>query len=357
MKSRILSLLLVATVAVIPGLAKASQVEIPCDNHQDSRMDGWTDTGIGLTSSLGLPAGRYAPTEAPAAPTTLVVMFHGHGNDTCSWRRHLQQAADRGAIAVAMDYTGQAPRTIGDKTYDNYGWNVKEGAADSIEAAQYFLAQFPTITNVIAFGISMGGNSSGLAVSAGALRQAPRTDAGAPLFDYWIDVEGVNNLIEEYFVARGVGPVNAGGKQAQDEIEEENGGSSFEEDPAAYAEITNILRAPDMSALKGAVVVNGLDDGLVPTDQSPQMATALNAAGVPAHLYTVLFRGNGEAGTTGTGILPGVFKIPYESSFAGHGWEGSDTQLVIKTGFDQLWALMAGGSVDPGETLVPGLTG
>ena len=334
-----------AAAAFVPGVSGAS--EVPCSQHSDPRIQQMTDEGIGLTSSLGLPDGRYALPSNPA-PTALVVMFHGHGNDSCGWRRHLQQAAAHGAIAVAMDYTGQRQSPS-----ENYGWFVKEGAADSVQAAQYFLSAYPSITQVFAFGISMGGNSSGLAVASGATRSG-----GAPLFDYWIDVEGVNNLTEEYLVARGVAPVNAGGALAQKEIEEENGGS-LEEVPAKYAEITNVARAGDMRLGKGALIINGVDDGLVPTDQSPQMTAALNAVGIPAHQFTVLLRGGAEPGTTGSAIvadpLLGAFGQSYTSPSAGHGWEGSDTHLVIKTGFDQLWALLANDSgVTPGETVVPG---
>ena len=146
---------------------------------------------------------------------------------------------------------------------------MREGAADSIAAAKYFLAAYPSITKVFAFGISMGGNSSGLAVAS---KDALRRD-GSPLFDYWVDIEGVNNLTEEYLVARGIAPVNSSGAVAQQEIEEENGGP-IEAVPDRYAEITNVARARDMKGLKGALVVNGLDDGLVPTNQSPEMTAA-----------------------------------------------------------------------------------
>ena len=105
--------------------------------------------------------------------------------------------------------------------------------------------------------------------------------------------------------------------------------------------------------------MNAVDDGLVTTDQSPQMTAALIAAGVPVHMFTVLGTGGGESGTTASGIAGGpAFEAAgqeYESPFAGHGWEGSDTHLVIKTGFDQLFALMAGGFVTTGETIVPGV--
>lgn len=307
-----------------------------------------TDDGIGLTSSLGLAPGRYAlPTTT--APTQLVVMFHGHGNDSCSWRRHLQQAADRGAIAIAMDYTGQRQTPV-----ENYGWFVREGAADSIAAAKHFLATYPSITTVFAFGISMGGNAAGVAVAS---PDAVRAD-GSPLFDYWVDVEGVNSLIEEYLIVRALAPVNDDAALAFQEIEEENGGS-FEAVPAKYFELNNSTRAPDMDELKGAVVVNGVDDGLVPTTQSPEMAAALIAAGVPTHVFTVVGRGDDAPGTTGTGIvatpLLAAAGQEYQSPLAGHGWEGSDTHLVIKTGFERLWALMAGATVATGETLVPGV--
>ena len=329
--------------------AAGGALEVPCAQHSDPAMLTMNDDGIGLTSALGLAPGRYA-LPADAAPKQLVVMFHGHLNDSCDWRRHLQQVAAHGAIAVAMDYSGQKQVPV-----ENYGWRVREGAADSIAAAKFFLARYPSLTQVFAFGISMGGNSSGLAVASA---DAVRAD-GKPLFDYWVDIEGVNNLAEEYLVARGVALAgNAGGALAQQEIEEENGGS-LEQVPDKYAEISNVTRAPDMSGLKGAVIVNAVDDGLVPTNQSPEMAVALNLVGVPAHLFTVLGNGGAETGTTFTAIVgdpvAGAAGQTYTSPFAGHGWEGSDTQLVIVTGFEQLYALMAGGTVTPGETPVPGL--
>lgn len=338
----------VAAVSLTLWPRSARAAEVPCSQYTDSRMSAMTDNGIGLTSALGLASGRYA-LPGTGAPTALVVMFHGHGNDSCSWRRHLQQVAAKGAIGVAMDYSGQRQAPV-----PNYGWFVREGAADSIAAAKYFLAAYPTITKVIAFGISMGGNASGVAVAS---KEAVRAD-GKPLFDYWVDIEGVNNLTEEYLVARSIAPANSSGALAQQEIEEENGGS-LEAVPGKYAEITNVARAADMNNLKGAVVVNGLDDGLVPTNQSPEMTTALTAVGVPVHQFTVVARGGAEPGTTATAIaagpLFGAGGQTYTSPFAGHGWEGSDTHLVIKTGLDQLYALLDGGVVTPGETVVPGV--
>src|SRR5687767_14240130 len=176
---------------------KAEQLETACAQSSDERLHAMGDDGIGLTSALGLPAGRYV-LPATSTPTQLVVMFHGNHNDSCSWRNHLRRAAERGAVAVAMDYTGQ--RREGD--IENYGWFVREGAADSIAAAKYFLERYPSITQVFAFGVSMGGNASGMAVAS---PDAVRAD-GTPLFDYWVDVEGANNLIEEYLIIRAVAP-------------------------------------------------------------------------------------------------------------------------------------------------------
>lgn len=331
-----------------------------CAASSDERLAAMSDEGISPTGDLGLAAGRYA-LPAAAAPTQLVVMFHGNHNTSCSWRNHLRQAAERGAIAVAMDYTGQGTRQVGDTTVENYGWFVREGAADSIAAARYFLEQYPSITQVFALGVSMGGNAAGMAVASA---DAVRLDGTTPLFDYLVDVEGANNLIEEYMIIRAVAPFVGAAAIAQGEIEEEAGGT-IEEVPDSYADLTNIFRVPDMK-LKGAVIVHGVDDGLVSTSQSPEMADALNAAGVPAHLYTVFLRSDGESGGTVTGdfvfgpgapadpVYSGATGESYESPFAGHGWEGSDTQLVVKTGFDALWALMDGAAVEAGATPVPG---
>jgi pimeloyl-ACP methyl ester carboxylesterase len=338
-----LSLFVAATLVVGAGRAHAVELSCAVPPRADQRLNSMTDDGIGVTSALGLPDGRYS-LPATATPTQLVVMFHGHGNDSCSWRKHLQDAAARGAVAFAMDYVDRRPGV------ENYGWFMRRGAADSIEAARYFLAAYPSITTVFAIGISMGGNASGLAMAS----HATRLDGTTPLFDYWVDVEGVNNLIEEYGVIRAVAPALADAALAQQEIEEENGGT-LEEMPANYAELTNVSRAPEMSTLKGAVVVHGVDDGLVTTDQSPQMAAALNAVGVPTHLYTIALRpeDDTEPDSTVSCIPFSTAGLSCPTTFAGHGWEGSENHIVIRTGFGHLWALMDGAQVVPGETVLP----
>jgi pimeloyl-ACP methyl ester carboxylesterase len=331
---------------VISG-SNSKAIEIPCEQHSDSRLALMSDAGIGLASLRGLASGRYA-LPAQAQPTQLVVMFHGHSNDSCSWRKHLQSAAARGAVALAMDYSDQTQTPS-----ENYGWAVRSGSADSIAAARYFMQQYPSIKTVIAFAISMGGNVSGYALAdASALRAD-----GSPLFDYWVAGEGVHNLTEEYGIIRSIAPVNADAALAQEEIERENGGS-LEEAPEAYAETTNISRADDLAYLKGVVLVHGQDDGLVPTGQSREMFSALNGVGVPTHLYSVVLNDNGESDTTATAIalgpLFGALGQDYASPFAGHGWEGSDTHILMRTSLEQLYAVMDGAVITSGETPVPG---
>ena len=141
------SVLLISCGSSVPDGSVASRVtaEVPCGQHTDPRLQEMNDNGIGLTRSLGLAAGRYA-VPVTTAPTQLVVFFHGHGNDSCAFRRHLQNITARGAVAVAMDYTGQRQTPS-----ENYGWVVRGGSADSIAATKYFLKKYPSIKQVFAF--------------------------------------------------------------------------------------------------------------------------------------------------------------------------------------------------------------
>lgn len=283
-----------------------------------------------LTQRLGLPSGKYSLPKTKR-PTQMVVMFHGYGNDSCAWRNHLRTVARRGAVAIAMDYTGQNPKT-------NRGWRVDEGAEDSIRAAKHFMKLFPSIREVFAFGISMGGNSSGLAVAS---PKAKRPN-GKPLFDSWIALEGVHNLIQEWVT------FNQASAEFKEDVEQEAGGTPLDA-PDRYIYLTNLTRAAEMAYLPNAIFVHGVDDLLVQPNQSRDMARELRRVGVPVELFTVVGRGDGEAGTTITGLGPDTVApdAGYESAIAGHAWEGSSTHLVNRVGFDQLWKVMAGKHVGP----------
>jgi acetyl esterase/lipase len=325
---------IVAVLAVLAGCAAWAPVagaNVRCsgDPSKVQRLD--------LTVS-GQPAwGLYA---LPAkAPRGLVVFFHGYSHTAHSWAAHATRtAAEQGVIAVAMDYRGQVdlPPEPGTTLPRSRGWQVSEGAEDSIAAAQRFdrACKLPTI---VAYGVSMGGNASGLAVASRATRAN-----GAPLFDQWFDIEGAVNVIEIYSAARALAASgNALAANATADIEREMGGT-LEERPEAYTTRTVVRRAEDIKAsgIRGVTIVHGVDDGLVPTSQSREMQSRLRALGIPTDVFTVGTRGSSsEAGTTLSGsLVPG-----FDSPFAGHADEASTTHIVGRTGFDRLSAYLGAG--------------
>jgi acetyl esterase/lipase len=312
------------TAAVFPGAALAASRDATrgrCVDRDPNALPLTVDVG-------GQPAtGWFALPDRP--PTGLVLFDHGYGHDASDWRVHLADAArDLGVVAVAMDYRGPAAtEPLGS------GWHVREGAEDTIAATRLFQARCRTIGKTVVLGVSMGGNTSGLAVEAGARR----TD-GSPLFDYWIDVEGATNVIETYQSARLLAPANAFAAGAVRDIEREAGGS-LEERPEAYRDLDVVARAPqDLpgAGLRGVVVVHSVGDGLVPYDQSREMAAELRAMGIPTDFYTVGRRGSDENDTTITGYGG------YHGDLAGHANEESKTHPVMVTALDRLRAVLAG---------------
>jgi acetyl esterase/lipase len=267
-------------------------------------------------------------------PRGLVVFFHGYTHTALSWAEHLKRhAAQDGVIAIAMNYRGQidGPPYPGTTLPRSRGWQVAEGAADSIAAAQLADRLCPKLPTIVAYGVSMGGNASGLAVAAKARRAN-----GKPLFDQWFAIEPAVNVTEIYSAARilaATGNVFAG--FAQQDIEREMGGP-LETRAPVYAERTVVLRAADIKAagVKGVTLVHGADDGLVPYSQSREMQAALRRVGLPVDMFTVGTRGEAsEPGTT----LTGSFGPPgYTSPFAGHADEASTTHIVGTTGFRRL---------------------
>lgn len=335
-----------AAPAPKPGAAPASGTCIGAPQQPRSltlQVDGEPAHGI-----VALPR---------RAPRGLVVFAHGYGHTSESWREHATRTAEEhDVIAVAMDYRGTEiipPEERGDLP-SSRGWQVAEGAADSIAAAQWFERRCPSIERIVIHGVSMGGNASGLAAAAGAVRSD-----GTPLFDHWVAVEPAVNVIEIYQGARMLAASgNSFAANAAEDIERQTGGT-FEEVPDAYLERTVVARAADIAAsgLRGVILVHGLDDGLVPTNQSREMQASLRTAGVPTELYTVVTRAPGsEPGTTLTGTVLGGTGA-YESPFAGHASETSTTHTVGVTGFEALDRLLRGGEVGCGEHVVDGATG
>lgn len=282
-----------------------------------------------------------------AKPKGIVVFDHGYGHTMHSWSRHLSRtAADLGVIAVAPNYRNQKD-TPGKPLPSSRGWRVQEGAEDSVALAQHFeRVCSPTGLNVV-YGVSMGGNTSGL-----VLALQPKDPQGKPLFDFWVDVEGAANVTETYLGARSLAAGNEFAANAQADIEEAFGGT-LEEVPEVYAERTVVNRVDDIAAsgVRGVVMVHGVADGLVTYDESRQLQSLLRAEGLPVDLTTFVTRSEGsESGTTIDGYLPtGV-----ESPFAGHASEVSETHDVGKAGFAALAEIYRTGAVECRERVVDG---
>jgi hypothetical protein len=346
-----------------PRQIHSFSLTVPADQQTTGLHDG---PGTVATGIYALPA---------RTPKGLVVFAHGHNNTPeGAWETHLQNAARRdGVIAVAMDYydpnpPSPLPAGVGPQ---GYGWRVAEGADFSVAAAREFDTACHPRTTVM-YGVSMGGNTAGLAVA----ERAKRADGKRPLIDYLFDIEGVMNLTETYLEA------TATQNYAQGEIEEEMGGS-LQQAPVAYQQRSVVTRVSDIAAsgTRGVVIVQAVDDGLVPYDQTREFAGTLAASGVAVDLFTVGTRGKvdttnpnplnltnnpgcsspDECQTTMDGYVTG--NVPgFVSPFAGHGWEGSNTQVVITTGVTRLAALLNDGQrpsgyheyfVDPNVGTVP----
>jgi acetyl esterase/lipase len=273
-------------------------------------------------------------------PRGIVVFDHGYGHTMDSWREHVSRtASDLGVIAIAPNYHRQT---------DNRGWWVAEGAQDTIDYAEHFEELCsPGGTNVI-YGVSMGGNTSGLVVAA----KPKRPGSDKPLFDYWVDVEGAVNVSETYAGARALAGASKTARQAQKDIETAFGGTPLQV-PEAYAERTVVNRTDDIAraGLTGVYVVHGLVDGLVPYNQSRELQALLRARDVPVDFWTaVTKKEDTEAGTTLDGYLP----TGHDSPFAGHASETSMEHVVGLAGFAALDHIYSGAEFTCGETVYDG---
>lgn len=340
LKSKLLTVLagLSVLAGALPALASPppdgppGQVKKACTDKTDGAVP------LNLTVDGENATGHYALPDQ--APKTLVVFAHGYGHTSVSWIGHMTRAAnDHGVAAVAMDYRGIQinPDSNNDGLPESRGWNARKGAEDLAAAGQYFEKLCPTIENIHIFGVSMGANMSGLAVAL-----QPKRSDGSPLWDYWFDIEGAVNVVETYFGARALAPVNAFARNAMTDIEAEMGGP-IEEDPQPYIDRAVVSHVDDIKAsgIEGVVLVHGIDDGLVPYNQSREMSSLLLAAGVPLDFYTVGRRSpESEQETTATGYVGGQLDRNYKSPFAGHASEKSTTHIIMVTAFDRLWSLV-----------------
>lgn len=303
-------------------------------------------TALPLTLTVeGEPAtGHYAlPTKRPEA---LVVFAHGYGHTSYSWIKHMEAVADRGVAAVTMDYRGLTflPDDDGDGLPGSRGWPAQAGAEDLVAAAQYFDAQC-RFDEIAIFGVSMGGNMSGLAVALAGEQGLTKFDSDEPLFDYWFDIEGAVNLIETYTEARALAPGNAFAARAYQDIKAETGGD-IEQQPQAFADRAVVNRVDDIAAanLDGVVVVHGLNDGLVPYNQSRELVPLLVAHQIPTEMFNVTTRdGDSEKETTATGYVTDNVDKAFTAPLAGHASEKSSTHIIMNVAFDRLFAAVLDG--------------
>lgn len=317
--------LLLALVLLVAGLALPAGAD-PQDDGNPCTDD--VDTASTYTVEVeGVPASgvvAFPDTD----PSALVVFAHGYGHTSASWVDHARRTADQlGAAAVAMDYRGTE-----DVDGTVRGWWVAEGAADLIAAARDLEARCGGFDTIVLFGVSMGGNASGLAVAA----QPTRNDGSTPLFDWWFNLEGATNVIETYQGARVLAPANTFAANARADIEAEMGGT-FEEVPEVYAEHAVVNRVDDIAAsgVKGVYMAHAAEDGLVPINQSVELDALLTEAGVPSILDVFTTRDGGEGGTTLSG-----YSGQDVSPLAGHATETSTTHVVMRAGFDRLAELL-----------------
>jgi pimeloyl-ACP methyl ester carboxylesterase len=307
------SLLLV--IVLVPSAAAAASFEKSrphrCSDKQDKtlRLD-LKVKGERTFSYFALPNGK---------PRGLVVFAHGFHNSAITWRDNLKEAARRDdVVAVAMNYRHQ--ETNLDQTSPDYGrstgYRVIEGGEDSIAAARRMIRRCERLRKrtVVLYGVSMGGNASGLA----AARTPKRPGGKRPLFDYWFDIEGITDVVQEYLGARALSGFVPAAAELAAGIERDFGGT-YEERTGLYERQSIVNRAPDIKAsgIKGAVLVHATDDGTVPYSQSEEMFQRLSDVGVRSQFFTVNPSG-----------------APVD-----HGGETDRTHPVIQTGFDRLAAL------------------
>jgi acetyl esterase/lipase len=364
---RVVDVRVVVRTGVAVGLAAAMAFAVAGTATADTAVSAPCIGASTAPQPLSVTVGTQTATGLYSLPTTaprgIVVVGHGFPGTASTFASQMQQIATAdGVIALSMNYRGTDLST-------GQGWRVLEGAQDSIAATKLFDAACggANFVNSV-FGISMGGNMSGLAVSQNAKRST-----GAPLYNYWFDVSGVSDVTETWADAEVIsqvplGSVQTTGKNALAALSAEFGGTPLTV-PGTYLADSPVTRAGLMraSGIQGVEVFHGVDDGEVTADQGAQMAAALVLAGVPTNVYTSVFNyPGGDNGLTldgdtlgaayaavNTAVLMGMLP-PYVSPFSGH-----VSAVVMATALAHLQALYTQHQVPTGiaVTLQDGVLG
>lgn len=261
----------------------------------------------------GQVARGLAGIPASGTGTVLVVLCHGFGGSAAGFRNVLQDLANRGYLAVAMDYRG--PQSA---------WKVSAGADDTVAATRALLAAHPGVQRTIVWGISMGGQVSGLAIM-----RAPG------LFDYWVSGVGVSNWPEAWLDV----------PFARAAMEAEAGGTPLQV-PQTYVERSpalNITAFRD-SGLRRAYLLHATGDPLVPATHGQELAANLLAQGNAVTAYTIATqRGTRVCLVNVTGVCQSV---PPEVGIVPAGHVGGGYNIVLAK---------AAGSPDPPAPFLEGV--
>ncbi len=274
-----------------------------------------------ITNPPGL-LGYYAG----SAPTVLVVFAHGLNHNVVDhWTQYIIRTTREDVATVTSDYR------------DNLQFPILRGAHDIIAATLYAKERFPTIETVYMLGVSMGGAVSGTAIA----ESVHVTEDGSGLYDYWVALEPLTNLLEAYFEAAGVLPEVAAN------MEEDAGGSPLT-NPQAYQRRSPALRAQDIAAsgVRAVAIIQPVNDGLVGYNQAHEMALGLLLAGVPVQTTTVLRHAEGQdPGTELIQLLTDTAGLPDPNDqlrLAGHADEADAAHPVMRHGFEILEQLLDG---------------
>ncbi|MCA1813659.1 MAG: S9 family peptidase [Halobacteriales archaeon] len=273
---------LLAALALLPVAASPAPAE-PAPTAHTYAVEAYSIQVQGQTATGWL---AY-PTDG--APTTLLVYAHGCCGYNVAPGNVAGFAQAYGAVAVGMQYRG------------NGHWSVETGHLDTIAATEDLHARFPTVTRTIIWGVSMGGEVSGMAVAA-------RPD----LYDDWVDTFGVTDLFQE-FLALGLYPgIGANPNDPADPVGswilEETGGLPGVAPLDAWVHRSPDLRTDEMRGLKRAYIEHGAGDLIVYPTESLATFARLQASGVPA---TLCLAATGYGGVSGPFVGVFVPNVPY----------------------------------------------
>jgi len=217
--------------------------------------------------------GFWSPPASGVTATKLVVIGHGccyAGASGVFTRDQSINAVSRvatdhtDAVVIAPDYTGDG------------NWNARAGTDDVTTMIGWARANYPTITLTIEWGISMGGEATGISTT--------RDRTGA---DYWVGTYPVSDLAGYW------GQTTAANRGL---IEADMGGAAPSADPGGYAAMSVLGQESRLGGTKRVYLFHGTADNKVSPAQSTAVATNLKTLAIPVTLISAVGAGHDAAG-------------------------------------------------------------